>query len=125
MNTYCMGAFFCTHMAHMYDNGTEGTASVDLVERKDVHLFDRMLHWMRELSAEFYIHSRKGEVMEERCLEAYQSRIRELEDEVAYYRQENARLLSENEVLHETAWDLIRQLREIKNKKAAENEKKD
>lgn len=63
--------------------------------------------------------------MEEQRLLTYQKRIRELEEEVAYYRRENAKLESQNEVLHETAWDLIRQLREIKDKKGAEKAKKD
>jgi len=44
------------------------------------------------------------------------NRIRKLEDEIAYYQAENARLLSQNEVLHETAWNLVMELREFKKK---------
>ena len=43
-------------------------------------------------------------------------KIQRLEDEIAYYQAENARLLSQNEVLHETAWNLVLELRELRKK---------
>ncbi len=57
----------------------------------------------------------------------YKERINRLEKEIAYYREENARLLSQNEVLHETAWNLVLELRELKTSKTknAESDKKD
>lgn len=63
--------------------------------------------------------------MDRELLAEYQKRIRELEEEVAYYQREYGKLESQNEVLHETAWNLICQLREIKDKKETKNTKKD
>ncbi|MBQ8639766.1 MAG: hypothetical protein IJ468_11435 [Lachnospiraceae bacterium] len=54
--------------------------------------------------------------MGEHVIWEYEKRISELENEVGVLREEKDRLLRENEILHETAWDLIRQLREQKGK---------
>lgn len=68
-------------------------------------------------AAAVYLHGRgrtskrRMGMEEENRMEEYIRRIGELEAQLAYYQEENSRLQSENDLLHETAWELIRKLR--------------
>ncbi len=57
---------------------------------------------------------------EEKRFKEYEDRIDQLTGEVAQIREENRKLKSENELLHDTAWKLVLEVRTLRGEKEHE-----